>query len=342
MRILQHLHFTGKNQAHCPVRSGRRILIGMLATIFILSSCRRQALPHITLEDDFRLPVTSVRNQQQWPTGWIYATLALVETERILVGDSLDLSPDYLVRQLAGQLGNGRLGNPGRALTATDFQGSPARCIQLMERYGVILNGIYRDSLSTSCHQFCNIVNHLPAGNAGRQALQVVLDTTFDYLPSYVSLYGVVYTPHELLRSVVEEGSYQQLSIAEIHRNFGTPSHLIDRTLRHGHAIAWEGDTLQSGYSSRAGLAVCSSSDEATTTSRSALSTSSSRHRHCLIIIGIAHPRRLPLGCRDTSRTYYIAKDSHGAYGTHHGYIYLSAAYVEAHTLSLTRLRSAG
>ena len=231
MRILQHLHFTGKNQAHCPVRSGRRILIGMLATIFILSSCRRQALPHITLEDDFRLPVTSVRNQQQWPTGWIYATLALVETERILVGDSLDLSPDYLVRQLAGQLGNGRLGNPGRALTATDFQGSPARCIQLMERYGVILNGIYRDSLSTSCHQFCNIVNHLPAGNAGRQALQVVLDTTFDYLPSYVSLYGVVYTPHELLRSVVEEGSYQQLSIAEIHRNFGTPSHLIDRTL---------------------------------------------------------------------------------------------------------------
>ena len=46
---------------------------------------------------------TPVKDQGKDGVCWIYAMLAAIETEHIMRGDSINLSPDFVVRQMIGE-----------------------------------------------------------------------------------------------------------------------------------------------------------------------------------------------------------------------------------------------
>ena len=72
------------------------------AAILLLCSCGRpQPAPQTedrAFADDVRLRTTPVKNQGRSQLCWIYAMLATIETDRIMAGDSVNLSPDYPAR----------------------------------------------------------------------------------------------------------------------------------------------------------------------------------------------------------------------------------------------------
>ena len=72
------------------------------AAVLLLYSCGRpQPAPQTedrAFADDVRLRTTPVKNQGRSQLCWIYAMLATIETDRIMAGDSVNLSPDYPAR----------------------------------------------------------------------------------------------------------------------------------------------------------------------------------------------------------------------------------------------------
>ena len=47
---------------------------------------------------ELRLPTTPVKDQGSSSLCWVYGMLATLETEHIMRGDSVNLSPDYVAR----------------------------------------------------------------------------------------------------------------------------------------------------------------------------------------------------------------------------------------------------
>ena len=66
--------------------------LGILATLF-------PSEKH-TFTNELLLPMTPVKDQGNTEFCWAYAMLATIETEHILRGDSVNLSPQYLGRML--------------------------------------------------------------------------------------------------------------------------------------------------------------------------------------------------------------------------------------------------
>ena len=48
--------------------------------------------------DEVRLRTTPVKDQGRSSLCWVYAMLATIETEHLMQGDSVNLSPDYVAR----------------------------------------------------------------------------------------------------------------------------------------------------------------------------------------------------------------------------------------------------
>ena len=61
----------------------------------IMAVCRRHGVTVTQL-----LPVTPVKNQGRSDLCWVYAALAAIESTHAAAGDSVNLSPDYLARNM--------------------------------------------------------------------------------------------------------------------------------------------------------------------------------------------------------------------------------------------------
>ncbi len=304
----------------------------LLLLIISLGACRKHVhTPQPVFTDNIKLSTTPIKNQKEWPCGWIYATLSLIESERILLGDSLELSPTYLIRKLCDEaIKDGGL----------QLNGSPAYCFTLLEKQGILPYAFYRQELFTTADDFRQIYN---ANKRHDDLLRHVLDTIFEYVPSVTSLYGSIYTPHDMMRSVLIENSYEFISPLRTdslpgdrqreNYTFINAEHLnrtIKSTLESGHSLVWYGDTLQAGYSTAEGIAICKDGND------SAHDLPLQR-LHALHIFGLATSEH-PVASTDSSKYFYIAKDSHGTDNKRNGLIYVSEQFVRHHTLAIYRL----
>ncbi len=70
-----------------------------LAVLLLFSACSKKKVKH-TFTDELLLPMTPVKNQGKSELCWAYAMLAMIETEHILRGDSVNLSPVYIGRKM--------------------------------------------------------------------------------------------------------------------------------------------------------------------------------------------------------------------------------------------------
>ncbi len=90
------------------------------ALILLLAGCSDK--PQHTFTNELLLPMTPIKDQGKTELCWAYAMLATIETEHLLRGDSVNLSPQYL----------------GRMLKRENQRAMGQTALNLMARYGVV------------------------------------------------------------------------------------------------------------------------------------------------------------------------------------------------------------
>ena len=205
-----------------------RLLPFILIGACLMTACKpksQQDPHHYTHE--VLLPMTPVKNQGKHELCWAYAMLATIETEHLLRGDSVNLSPVFLGRQLNNyqlSIFNSQFSNPERAMCQT--------ALNLMERYGIV-------------------------------GFDVLPDDATDDLPTpkNVFLLGARYTPLQFARSVcapdeyigltcVSDSPYYRKIVVPIADNWERNRLLnipkdslrrhVNRALRHRHPVCYE------------------------------------------------------------------------------------------------------
>ncbi len=194
-----------------------------LSLVIMLAACGRKQ-PRHTFTHEVLLPMTPVKNQGKTELCWAYAMLATIETEHILRGDSINLSPMYIGRMLEQVHLSPNKEHPQRAMGQT--------LLNLLSRYGVVGYDVLPDDATPD----------LPT-------------------PKWVFMLGARYTPLEFGHSVCGPDEYVSLTCWpdspyynkvevlipdnwEHNRLFNLPLDTlrqhVDHALRHQHPVCWE------------------------------------------------------------------------------------------------------
>ncbi len=300
--------------------------------------------------DEVRLPFTPVKDQGSSPLCWAYAMLATIETEHIMRGDSVNLSPDYVARHWLAEQARCRYLSGGQS--AVGARGVMPMLLHLIATYGVMPYDAYPskdadyDRLTSSLDYIASRARSLDALDAD---VARSLDETLGATPRHVYMLGAEYTPQEFARSVCRADEYVSLTsfthhpfytrfaleVADnrLHDTFlnlplDTLMSVITRALRTGHPVCWEGDTSERGFSFSRGVAKTESETLCTEAERQrAFSLRQTTDDHCMTLIGLARDRH--------GRRYFLAKNSWGTHNPYGGLMYLSEAYVRAKTIAV-------
>ena len=346
-----------------------KILLAIIAafavTAVVIGVCLKpsslvQQKPDGMTEDfviDTLLPVTPVKAQGQSSLCWVYAMLATIETDHLVQGDSVNLSPVYLARQILTQQAHRYYLSHGK--TRLSLRGMMTMTLKLLEQNGVQPYDYYHKCNNVNWSVLLRRVKKLADAAMARQVglssfeqhLNDLLDKELDYMPRYVHMLGAEYTNEEFGRSVYMPGEYVAMT-SFTHHPWGerfrleVPDNImddeflnvpidtlidtIDRSLQQGHAVGWEGDISEDGFSFTEGIAEI-------TVSKTSATLQDQRQReferfqttddHCMALVGLAHNKQ--------GRRYYIAKNSWGTDNRFGGYMYLSEDYVRLKTICI-------
>jgi bleomycin hydrolase len=270
----------------------KRILY--LLILISLTACHHRQ--KVVFTDEVRLPMTPVKDQGQTSFCWAYAMLATIETEHIARGDSVNLSPAYIER----------------VVKRRNLRGMGHTLLNIIGRYGIVSYDAYPDS---SYHK-------LPQ-------------------PRWVFMLGARYTPLEFAHSVCAPDEYIALTtndnypyykevVLDVPDNWEHNKFLnipkdsllahVESAIRHRHAVCWEGDTNEYGFSFKEGIADGHFNTTPT-------------DNHCMAIVGIA---------RDPQhRLFFTMKNSWGTRNPYDGLMYMSAAYLRDKTVAVYMTKEA-
>lgn len=298
--------------------------------------------------------ITPVKDQGHSSFCWLYAMLATIESDRLALGDSVNLSADYLAyMQLAEQAEAFYTSGGAKKIT---MRGMAPHALTLIAEHGLTHYDAYHADANMSVTQrtlervIATDINRRSGITKARHDITDILDKGIRPLPQHVYLLGAQYTPHEFARSVCLPDDYIALT-SFIHKPFGeritldvpdnysgerflnvpidTLQTIIDTTLRSGRAVCWEGDISEPGFSFANGYARLKNEKHKITQERRQRSFESflTTDDHCMEIIGIAH---------DTDRRkYYICKNSYGTDNPFGGLMYMSENYLRMKTIAV-------
>lgn len=322
-------------------------------TSFLFVSCNRQetAKPN-AFHNDVLLKTTPVKDQGKSELCWDYAMLTTIETERLQLGDSVNLSPDYLARLWLQDQARTYYLTRGRVKVT--LRGMMPMTLHLMERYGI--------QPFDSYHPF-GAISYIALTKASMQVARAstslrrlddrlgdLLDKQIGYLPPTLFMLGMGYTPKQFAQSIYLPGNYIALT-SFTHHPFGKPfvmespdNRMLDSfynipidqlmktiisTLRHGHPVCWEGDISESGFDFYRGIAVLTNEDHTPTQQerQRAFEQFQTTDDHCMELCGLAHDRH--------GRLFFIAKNSWGTQNPYGGFMYLSYNYVRMKTIGV-------
>lgn len=349
------------------------VLVVVVAGIMVLVSRMRDTQAedrHIAFYNDTVLKTTPVLDQQDSPLCWIDAMLATIETDRLQLGDSVTLSPDYLARRFveeqgvpcffacsSGKNGNGRTENGGEGVT---MRGTAMTALRLATRYGVLPFDSYFPEKSVDWSSLARKVTALARSSSSltqfKRSLANALDRQAGYLPTAVHMLGATYTPLEFAHSLFLPGDYVALSSCThhpFHSRFALEcpdNHyndsclnvpldrmmsLIDRALEQGHAVCWEGCINNEGFDWKR----CRADVVVGERDRMGTGYRLQDYRQRLIerrkvtddhAMCIVGRAHTPDG-----RRWYLAKNSWGKTNGLKGYMYLSKEYLELYTVAV-------
>lgn len=298
---------------------------------------------------------TPVKDQGRCDGCWAYAMLAAIETEHIMRGDSVHLSVAYALRS-AVDAGFGRCYLSGGAVGVTT-RGTAADLISTIGDCGIVTYDAYRGRDASA--------PVVAARKAGRMALSAVrlrmglgaararlgrlLDEEFGPAPARVFMLGAEYTPQEFARSVCAPGEYVALT-SFTHHPFYTDFALevpdnvarrlfrnvpvdtlmarMERAVRAGRGVCWEGDVSEPGFSFARGVARLPQGTPAGQADRQrAFERFDTTDDHCMAVVGLA---------RDAGgRLFYVMKNSWGTANPYGGLVYVAEDYVRLKTVAV-------
>ena len=322
----------------------------LFLSFLVLISCEKQRGKVNVSEEKFtvelRLPTTPVKDQGSSSLCWVYAMLATLETEHIMRGDSVNLSPDYVARMYLSEQANRRRLLPNKVVqkeAGITTRGMSTMALDLIQTYGLQHYDAYRHKPNMDYNVLCRKLDY---GNDTEK----LLDKYIGPLPNQVFMLGALYTPLEFAHSVCTDDEYIALT-SFTHHPYGqrfplevpdnyfhntflnvpldTMMNRIVQSLRSGHPVCWEGDISEPGFLFGEGYAVLKNEKKKVTAERRQASFEARRTTddHVMEIIGLAHDQH--------GRRFFLCKNSWGTDNRYHGFMFLSENYVRMKTIAV-------
>lgn len=329
----------------------------IIIAAFLLASCTGFNIGRNTdggkkrqFTNETLLGYTPVKHQGSSPLCWAYAMLATIETEHIQMGDSVNLSIDYVARHLLAEQARQHFLSGG--YDRITLRGTAPLLLRLISEYGVMPY----DSYNAQSLNYKALARRLQTMSETSHDLsqlstraQRLFDERIGYMPKNVYMLGAEYTPQQFAHSVYMLGEYTALTsfthhpfdqafAIEVPDNYSDElfynvpidvmMRRIEMSLRAGHPVCWEGDVSERGFSFERGIAELPNDIPCTQLQRQkAFETRRTTDDHCMCLIGIAHDNK--------GRRYYIAKNSYGTKNPYGGLMYLSENYVRMKTVAV-------
>ena len=329
----------------------------IIIAAFLLASCtdfnigrNMDASKKRQFTNETLLGYTPVKHQGSSPLCWAYAMLATIETEHIQMGDSVNLSVDYVARHLLAEQARQHFLSGG--YDSITLRGTAPLLLRLISEYGVMPYDSYNapslnyKALARRLQTMSETSHDLSQLSTRAQRL---FDERIGYMPKNVYMLGAEYTPQQFAHSVYMLGEYTALTsfthhpfdqtfAIEVPDNYSDElfynvpidvmMRRIEMSLRAGHPVCWEGDVSEPGFSFERGIAELPDDIPCTQQQRQkAFETRRTTDDHCMCLIGIAHDNK--------GRRYYIAKNSYGTKNPYGGLMYLSENYVRMKTVAV-------
>ena len=296
------------------------------------------------------LGYTPVKDQGHSSLCWAYAMLATIETEHIQMGDSVNLSVDYIARYHLGE--QARFHFLSKGYDRMTLRGTAPLLLRLIDEYGIMPY----DSYNAHNINYQSMMKRLVMlSNSSRNMSELkdraerLFDDRIGALPKKVYMLGAEYTPLEFAHSVCMRGEYLAMTsfthhsfgeafVLEVPDNYSNELYYnvpidvmmkrIERSLRTGHPVCWEGDTSETGFDFKRGVAELTKQRPYTQKQRQIeFENHHTTDDHCMVLIGIAHD--------ENGKRYYIAKNSWGTGNAYNGLMYLSEEYVMMKTIAI-------
>ena len=297
---------------------------------------------------------TPVKDHGHSSLCWLYAMLATIESDRLMMGDSVNLSPLFPARYMLERQAVDYYMTVGEAYIGT--RGVMTMAPELINTAGLTHYDAYQPDVNINalCRKIERAADNALKKKSGITTLQGkisdIIDDNMHPAPTNVYMFGVEYTPQEFARSVAKPGSYKAFT-SFTHHPFGTafaleiPDNrngdlymnvpidtlqaLIDSTLLSGRAVCWEGDTSDGGFAFRKGFAMLENDGDSVTQERRQhdFETFDTTDDHCMEIVGMARG--------DDGTPYYICKNSWGDGNAFGGFMYMSANYLRLRTIAV-------
>lgn len=308
------------------------------------------------------LKTTPVKDQGSGALCWIYAMCSTIETEHLMLGDSVNLSPDYVARMFLREQAYEKAmkrKQRGASMLPAEFttRGVSTMALRLIQTYGLQHYDAYHRNEGCNYNVLARRLQ-LAATKSGKtenvvENVDRIMDDIISPLPLHVYMKGVEYTPLEFAHSVCRSDEYVGLTSFS-HHPFGsrfalevpdnryhdtflnvpidTLMNRIEGTLRSGHPVCWEGDTSEPGFDFSSGVARLGNENEEITQEhrQTSFETGHTTDDHCMTIVGIAHD--------DGGNKFFICKNSWGTGNPYGGFMYLSMNYVRLKTVAVVLL----
>lgn len=331
-----------------------KAIVVMFAALVLVCSCanERPAGEVFTIEKMNRM--TPVKDQGRGPLCWIYAMLATVEGDRLAEGDSVNLSAVYVARSVVAARTERSYLSAGREAVTAD--GTAADALAALCDYGVMPYDAYRSdcNFNVLCRKLTAMAKQGAAMRVGisrlRDRMAYVLDTAVNPVPPHVWLYGAEYTPRELAASLCDPSEYVAMT-SFTHEPMGgavplgipanhagrkfvnvpvdTLAARVERALRAGLNVCWEGDTSNAGFSFERGVAHLEGGDAAVTQAmrQRAFERLEVTDDHAMTLVGLARDSR--------GRRYFVCKNSWGTDNPYGGLMFMSLDYFRMNTVAV-------
>ena len=334
-----------------------KIIIGVI-TIVMLTACggngdavsRSEKVPEgMTML--CRVKTTPVKNQSSSDFCWLYAMLATIESEHIELGDSVNLSVDFLCRGVLEERLQRYYLSQGQ--TPWTARGTCSDALRMLQQYGVSHYDSFHSDVNYGVlmRKLQKTADDAIAKGAGLATLQQqtgdILDREIHGRLQNVFMYGAIYTPQEFAHSMCREDEYVALTsfthhpynqsfVLEVPDNrsnsefynlpLDTLVNKIDKSLMSGHPVCWEGDISEEGFSFKKGFAEYPSK-VSSPLRQEAFEQFKTTDDHCMAIVGMAKAK--------DGMKYYLCKNSWGTDNPFGGFMYMSESYLRMKTVAV-------
>ena len=161
--------------------------------VCMLSACdskNHDSKPNIEFIIDSRIKTTPVKDQGRSTLCWIYAMLATIESDRLMIGDSVNLSADYLARMMLSN----KATKTHFSQRPPSMRGMMTMTPQLMELYGMMPYDSYHADKPANYMAIARKMAKLGRIRSSISTMQENVDDLLDreigYLPYHIYMLG--------------------------------------------------------------------------------------------------------------------------------------------------------